>query len=256
MKKAPISERIAQKRICTALVILALAFFFLQTFIINPLYVYTSSDVVFAVTPIPEILDIIGDIADPVGYALCFAAVVYSVFKFSVSRSTKPIVILCVTFFIKWMANYAVSSIADGMITLSDIKYPIIYFIFDMLIFTAVCIAASVKSKRYHEQRAEIQKSNSVLGKRTPSVHEEIFEGKKILSFKNPLHFSAFFTGALLSAVKILTRIIYDINLGAPTSVGDALWMITYYASDVLILVLVYAVSLLLFSYFEKRDVE
>ncbi|MBO5683240.1 MAG: hypothetical protein J6S10_04585 [Clostridia bacterium] len=256
MKKAPISERISQKRICTALVVLALAFFFLQTFIINPLYVYTSSDVLFAVTPIPEILDILGDIIDPIGYALCFAAVSYSIFKFSAARSAKPIAILCVAFFIKWMVNYAISSIADGAITLSDIKYPILYFIFDMLIFIAVCIATSTVSKRYHERRAEIQKSNSVLGKRTPSVHEEIFEGDKLISLKNPLHFSAFFAGALLSLVKIATRVIFDIKLGAPTSVGDALWMITYYASDLLILVLVYAASLMLFSYFEKRDVE
>ena len=255
MKKAPISERIAQKRICTTLVVLALAFFFLQTVIINPLYVYTSSDILFAVTPIPEILDILGDIIDPIGYALCFAAVSYSIFKFSASRSAKPIVILCVVFFVKWMVNYAISSIADGAITISDIKYPILYFALDMIIFMAICIASSKSSGRYHERRAEIQKSNSVLGKKTPTIHEEIFEGDKLISLKNPLHFSAFFTGALLSAVKIATRVIFDIKLGGPTSLGDALWMITYYASDVLILVLVYATSLMLFSYFEKRDV-
>ena len=69
MKKAPEKNKTPQNRISTTLILCVIILFSLQTFIINPLYVYTSSDVVFATTPLPEIIEILGDIVDPIAYS-------------------------------------------------------------------------------------------------------------------------------------------------------------------------------------------
>ena len=61
-------------------------------------------------------------------------------------------------------------------------------------------------------------------------------------------------TGIILSAVKIVSRIIYDLSYGAPDNAKEILTMVIYYFSDVLICVIFYALCWLLFSTLYKRD--
>lgn len=254
MKKSPSDIAAASGKISLALILSAVIFFSVQTFILNPLYVYTASNVLFSTTPIPEIIGILNDISYPVGYALCFAAVTYSIFKFSLSRSAKPISILCAAFLLRYVANYVISSIIEGGFKFSEILSAVVLpFGLDMLIFAIILALICVRIKRYYETYEQTLKANITLNKRTPSIHEDVFDEQKLISFKNPLHYSAALTGILLSAVKILTRLRYDISFGAPSGAADVIWMVAYYLSDILIAVLVYAASLLIFSYLEKK---
>ena len=254
MKKSPSDIGEAVGKISLTLILSAVIFFSLQAFIFNPLYVYTSSDVLFSTTPIPEILGIFNDIAYPLGYALCFACVSYSIFKFSLSRSAKPIIILSVAFLLRYVVNYAVSSVAEGGFKFDDIPQSVLIpFGLDMILFVIICAIVCARIKKYYEAYVTVQKANMTLGKKTPSIHEDVFVGQKIISRGNPLHYSAAITGILLSAIKILTRLRYDIAFGLPSGPADTIWMIAYYISDILIAVLVYAASLLIFSYLERK---
>ena len=254
MKKSPSDISAASRTISLALIFSAVIFFSFQTFILNPLYVHTSSNVIFSTTPIPEIIGILNDISYPIGYALCFAAVIYSIFKFSLARSAKPIIILSIAFLLRYVANYSLSSILDGGFRFSEIFSAVLLpFGLDMLIFAIICTIACARIKKYYLDYEQSLKANITLNKTTPSIHDDIFEDQKIISFKNPLHYSAAIAGILLSATKILTRLRFDIALGAPSDAADAIWMVAYYISDILIAVLVYATSLLLFSYLEKK---
>lgn len=257
MKKSPADIMAASRKINLALILSAVIFFSIQTFILNPLYVYTSSNVVFSTTPIPEIIGIFNDISYPLGYALCFASVIYSIFKFSHTRSKKQIIALSVAFLLRYVANYVISSIIEGGFRFSDIPASILLpFGLDMLLFAIICVVVCVRIRRYYEAYEHTLKANVILNKKTPTVHEDVFEGERLISLKNPLHFSAFLTGALLAAAKILTRVRYDLAHGAPLGAADTIWMIVYYLSDILIAVLVYAASLLLFSYLEKKTAD
>lgn len=254
MKKSPADIRAAASKISLTLIVCAAIFFSLQAFVLNPLYVYTNSDVIFSSTPIPEILGIFNDISYPLGYALCFASVSYSIFKFSLSRSAKPIIILAAAFLLRYVANYVMSSVIDGGFRFADLPTSVLIpFALDILIFAIICAIVCARVKKYYAEYEQTLKANATLGKRTPSVHDDVFEDQKLLSFKNPLHYSAALTGIVLSVAKILTRIRYDLALGAPADTADTVWMIVYYISDVLIAVLVYAASLLVFSYLEKK---
>lgn len=257
MKKSPADISAASRKITLALILSAVIFFSIQTFILNPLYVYTSSNVVFSTTPIPEIIEIFNDISYPLGYALCFASVTYFIFKFSHTRSAKPIVILSVAFLLRYVANYVLSSIIEGGFRFSDFPASVLLpFGLDMLLFAIICIAVCVRIRRYYVAYESTLKANVTLSKKTPTIHEDVFEGAKLISLKNPLHYSAALTGVLLSAAKILTRIRYDLAHGAPSGAVDTVWMVVYYVSDLLIAVLVYAASLLLFSYLEKKTAD
>lgn len=254
MRKIPTNIDSAARKISLTLILSAVIFFSVQAFILNPLYVYTSTNVLFSTTPLPEIIGILNDISYPLGYALCFACVTYSIFKFSLSRAKKPIIILSAAFLLRYVANYVISSIIEGGFRFSEIPAAVILpFGLDMLLFAIVGVIVSVRIKKYYKAYEQILKANITLNKKTPSIHEDVFEGQKIISLKNPLHHSAALTGIVLSATKILTRIRFDIAHGAPSGAADAIWMIAYYISDLLIAVLVYATSLLVFSYLERK---
>ena len=69
---------------------------------------------------------------------------------------------------------------------------------------------------------------------------------KKIYSKGNPLQISAIFAGLVLSAVKVLSRIIYDVFYGLPESLIEVLSMILFYASDMLVSVIAYGAILII----------
>jgi hypothetical protein len=54
---------------------------------------------------------------------------------------------------------------------------------------------------------------------------------------------SALAGGIMLSGINVAMRIYRDINYGAPADIAEALIMAVYYLSDVLVLVVFYALS-------------
>ncbi len=245
-----------RKRLSRTLIISAAILFSLISFVLSPLYTYTCSDVLYAVTALPEIIEIVIDITEVVAYAVCFATIIYSIFKFSLGSSVKLMVTYCAAVFLKYTANLIISFIWDGAVSTPDFVYVFVYFALDAVILLTIVAFSSSFIRKYHEKRTVTKKSNNTLGKATPSIQEELFDGKKIFILSNPLHRSALAAGIVLSAIKIVTRILFDISLGAPTSVSDTLWMITYYVSDILIAIIVYAISVYMFTHFNAKEQE
>lgn len=246
------SENI-RKRLLITLLISSAAFLVLSSLILTPLYIQACSDVLYATTVIPELLEIVIDIVDVAAYSVCFATVIYSIFKFSFKRSVGLILLYCAYVFLKYLSNLVISSVVEGRFSPSDVIYVLIYFALDIFIFSVILLISFTFVRKYYEKREVIEKANKTLGQRTATVYEELFAAKKFFSPKNPLHCSALLTGIILSAAKILSRIRYDIYIGAPTSLADAMWMVAYYVSDILIAVIVYVISTYMFVRFEEN---
>ncbi len=251
--KNNVNEKKRKRLFCTLLISSAV-FLVLSSIILTPLYIYACSDVVYATTAIPEILEIVIDIVDVMAYAVCFSVIIYSIFKFSLKSSVRLILVYCAYVFLKYLANLVISSIVDGVFSPSDVIYVLIYLALDIILLALILTIAIAFMRRYYENRSVIEKANNTLEKKTPSVHEDLFAAKKFFSPKNPLQCAALVTGIILSAAKILSRIRYDIYIGAPTSLADTMWMIAYYASDILIAIIVYAISLYMFAHFEAKE--
>jgi hypothetical protein len=137
------------------------------------------------------------------------------------------------------MANIAVQTFTDGVFPMLEDLYPtLLAYLFDLITAFAVLLIAHLSIKEIHTAKA----SRSYLP----------FD--KLYTSSNPLQKASLLTGILLASIKVLTRVVYDIGYGAPTSILDLLRMIVYYLSDVLICVVIYLVSLLLIMYFDKKD--
>ena len=64
--------------------------------------------------------------------------------------------------------------------------------------------------------------------------------------------------GALITAIKVGTRIVNDISIGAPESFGEVMIMVVYYLSDLIYGAIAYFVAVfiinLLFERLKKKD--
>ncbi len=254
IKKESHIEQRTKKKLSRTLILSAAILFSLTSFVLAPIYTYVCSDIVFAVTVIPEIIDVLISILDIMAYAVCFSTIIYSFFKFSPKESVHLCVTYCAAVFLKYTANIIVTLISNGTIESADIIYVLIYFVLDLLLFTLVALFSGSFVKKYYKKKSITDKANSRLGIETSTKREEIFNSGKIFSKQNPLQCSALASAVILSAARIFSRLRFDIYVGAPQSFTDGMWMAVYYLSDILIIPIVYALSWLIFSNFDSKE--
>lgn len=251
-----ILENKEKKRLWRTLITVVAIFVFIYSFILAPLYTYTISDVLFDSTPVPDIIRLLLDVTDVLSYSISFSIIIYSIFKFSFRHSFKLLTIYSGAIFIKYLANFLITSFVNRFFDVSDILYIVLYFIFDIIMLSSICIFSYVFIRRFNERKKIIEKSNRTLGQPQTDMVQDIFSSKKIFVRENPLHCSALATAIILSLAKLISRIYSDIYFGIPSSVAGICWMIAYYLSDILIAIISYAVSLFIFNYLNSKDLK
>ena len=225
--------------------------FSLIIFALTPLYVHVASDIVISVTFIPLAVELVLDILDILAFVICYSLIIYS----AVTRHSAKTFTLCGIYIsaclVRRIATLIMTFITDGVIGGNDILSVVVYFLLEAAQAVIVTAIASGAAKKYHKRAAEMEKAARRVG---DSSNYKNLEFTQVYSKNNPLQSSALKVGILLSAVKILTRVIYDISYGAPTSASEVLTMVIYYFSDMLICVVFYALCWLIFSKLYKRD--
>ena len=83
---------------------------------------------------------------------------------------------------------------------------------------------------------------------------EKAFPITKLFDWKSVFLHSVICVAAIPAAVQLISRVIYDISYGAPTSIIDLLWMIVSYTSDVANLFIGYLVIVLLLNRLHMRE--
>lgn len=225
-----------KKRLRLYVILTTLVLFGLSCFVLSPLYVSLSSNIVYRDSLLSDFLNLVNNVFYIAVYTVCFSAFIYSVYKCGTRRSVSLTVVYCVAILLRYMANIIIQTFTDGVFpSFADLFPAILGCIFDILTAFAVLWIAHL-----------------CLGK--DKVKGSCLPFEKLYQHSNPLQKASLFTGILLSSIKVLTRIIYDFGYGAPTSILDLLRMIVYYLSDLLICVIIYLFSLLLFMHFYKKD--
>lgn len=224
-----------KKRLRLYVILTTLVLFGLSCFVLSPLYVSLSSNIVYRDSLLSDFLNLVNNVFYIAVYTVCFSAFIYSVYKCGTKRSVSLTVVYCVAVIIRYMANIAVQTITDGVFpSFADLYPAILGCVFDILIAFAILWIAHLCLK--------------------DKAQDSCLPFEKLYLHSNSLQRASLFTGILLSSIKVLTRVIYDLGYGAPTSILDLLRMIVYYLSDLLICVIIYLASLLLFMYFYKKD--
>ena len=244
----------SKKRVMLTFALPTLILFALSSFLIKPLYIGASSDVIYTDTVLVPILEILITIVDNLAYAVCFAGIIYSIFKFTLKKSFGAISVSFGIFFFKYLSAFVMDSLSYGYIETTDILLNLLYLAIDTVKLLLIVFLSNGAIKRYYKNRAESEKAHAVLGKRLVGIKEELFDKKAILSFSNPLHCSAFISAIVILSTEIISETRYYIVMGFFNSFASAMWMLTDYISDIIIATVIYALSLLIFSHFYKKD--
>ncbi len=242
----------SKKRVMLTSALSTLILFALSSFLVKPLYIAASSDVVYIDTVIVPILEILINIVDNLAYAICFAGIIYSIFSFTLKKSFGLIAVSFGIFFFKYLSAFILDSFSYGYIDTQIILLNLLYLAIDTLKLLLVVFLSTIVIKRYYKSKADRECAHvkELIGK-----NEGLFNKRTILSFSNPLHSSAFISAIVILSTEIISETRYYIVMGFFKSFSYAMWMMTDYLTDIILAAVIYSVSLLIFNHFYKKDV-
>lgn len=239
-------ERKIKKSLTRFQILSALILFSIYCFILCPIFTYVCNDIIYLNTLLPYILELLIELVDLAAYAVIFAIIIYSVFRFSLRNSRRFIIIFCVSAILKYTANLGVTYLFEKSIESSDISSIIIYFIFDAAIVLIMTLITNSIIKNFYQQASKNRAHSAKLS--------SVFPFERFFASDNPLQASALASGIVLGITKILSRIIYDLYIGFPQSLIDGMWMAVYYLSDLLKILIVYVISMFVFIKLSQKE--
>ena len=234
-----------------------------NSFGLSLLYNLTNSNIVYYVTVIPDILNVLIDLSETFVFAVAFSLLFYSAFcgKNFCEAGTVFGIFLGASV-IRRLGDLCVALLLFGVLDTADIIDNVIFFILDALLGTIALLVAQRRSTSIRRETAQADSASSLFGDTvpndTPTDIAKLYPFKKTVGKENPLQCCSLIMGIVLSAERILFRLLFDIGYGAPDSFGEIILMIVFYASDLLIGIIFYCVSMLIYHqlFREKKNKE
>ena len=207
--------------------------------ILARIYTVFCSNVTIMYTAWPEVLEILVNVLECSIYGISFAFIIYAAYRFLESGSFRFVAVYAGSVLFKYIANYVVTWITDtGMsmeYLIENLTYVLIYAAIELAQAALVIWMIYRTMNHYHEFIKGQMKIAATLPGAEISVRTYVFPFSSLISWRNPLQKCALWSGIVISAFKIISRLIYDVNFGWPSSVVDALWMLIYYLLDLVV---------------------
>jgi hypothetical protein len=223
-----IGNSAAFKRLSAFLIIICGGLFVLSSVVLKPLYIFFISDVVWSGTFLVNLLEVTLDLFELLAYSTSFAVVIYSVLLSDDARGVKVLIAeFMLLAFVRRILDIVMTIVIYGALEAIDIVSVLFALAMEFIqIFIVYIIAVSLLKKE-------------IIA---------FLPAKKIYSKKNALQVSALCAGGILSAVKIVSRIIYDIDYGAPESLIEVCSMVLFYSLDVLVAIISYVIIIVVLA--------
>jgi len=243
MKQLSLFEECRKNRMTKQFACLLFGIAAFYAVVCTPVFIWAVSDILIAESVFPLIWDAVMLICNYAFYWIAFAYAFYMFFRFETRRCGAILGIYgCVVTF-RYVANliagYVVTGFADGISKVwDDLPYMLLDILFDCVLMGLFVWIVYVKQRNYTYQTG--QHSSVFLRSNLP--YDSFFQ-KDNPALRIPL------LGAIIpAAVQLISRVIYDLFYGAPSSLVDLLWMIFSYASDFLFFLVGYFVILLMLN--------
>ena len=193
-------------------------------------YALTVSNILYLSGVLPVIIEVFVWLFGLLSYGVIFSLLIYSVFLFGAKGALPQALIHCaILLFIKNLANTVIQSWILGIhTTFPDLLLPLANALLDIALVFVVILIAHVKQKK----------------------------GRKTTDRTAALRPTAFLVAIIISATKLVSRIVYDLGYGAPSDLNDLLNMLIGYTSDLSIIAIIFLVSHLTFKYLKRGDLK
>ncbi len=273
------------KRLLTKLMLLFCAIpVLLNCVLVAPLRVILASNVTSSEI-LGQVLIYLGDFLDLTAFSVSYALIIFSVLLLTKKHSRFVIIFYTLMYIanipLKILMNIPLEGTLGSALSISlDLFYLLFYFALTMLQLLIVYIfavtdsdkfirrvaferdRAKKKAKETKESKKSKKSSLGVILDEKTKKELQILPFKKMFDLGNPLLRSAFKMSLVIVGVKLISRILNDIQMGAPTSLPQVLVMIVYYLSDIIYGVIAYFMAMFVFTYaydklkLDKNDAE
>lgn len=229
----------------------------LNAVLLVPLYTSVHANVAFASSALDVTIKYFQDFLDLCAFAVSYALIIFSALLISRKRARLAVLIYTLSFALRIPLRLLMNVVTNGTLGNStqitiDVIYLLAYFSLEMLQLLIVYIFAVTDSNKYM-YHIEMKKSKS-KGKKGRKKQDDPDEKAFVLPFSsffdwyNPLQRSAIKMSIMIIVMRIFSRILNDISIGAPKSFGEVMVMVLYYTSDILYGVVAYVIALITFN--------
>jgi hypothetical protein len=242
---------------------LFMALFFLLPLILNnlviiPVYAVLSADTLYSDTALTIVIKYIQDFFDLFAFSSAYALIMFSALLLDKKRSCFIAVFYSVTYLlvipVKILMNVVIyGSLGNTEQIIIDVIYLGVYFVLYLLQLLAVYIFAATDSSRYISSIEALRSSKRDKTRAKAEQIGSVLPFSKFIDWYNPLQRSAIKMSVLITAIKVGTRIVNDVVVGAPESFGEVMIMVVYYLSDFIYGAVAYLVALFIISLFFER---
>ena len=223
-------------------------------------YNYCNTDIILYTSVLPEVLKILIDLLEIGIYAICFSIFLFSPFcRHENAPSLSLLFVYMGAFTFRRICDLIGVLILYGSLDSLDFTYAMVYVLLDVILALVVFFQARSGANRYYRAQAQSLRTDALFADTELRLSTEgIHPFCKIFDKTNPLQRSVLINTIILVGIKVLSRLVFDIDYGAPEDFGEVLIMAVYYLSDLLLAVIFYALSIVvlnkLFQYKAKKD--
>lgn len=224
-----------------AWILFAVALFYAA--VCTPIYLWSSSDILVKETVFPQIWDFIQSLLQFAFYWIAAAYLVYLVYTDHTRGAARFLVPLAIASCIHWLGSLAVGTAMLGTdfsweILSEDLFYALFDVLIDMVQFALMLFIAYWYVER-KDGREALQNDLPIA---------------KLFDKTNRFECAVFFCVLLPSAIHLISRVRYDISFGAAQNLTDLLWMIFFYLTDLLSILIGYLAVILLIGWIDGKE--
>ena len=242
---------------------LFMALFFLLPLILNnliiiPIYATLEADVAYSGSLLTIVIKYLQDFFDLLAFSSAYALIIFSALLLDGKRSRFIALFYAITYLlvipVKMLMNVVIyGSLGSTSQIIIDVIYLGVYFVLYLIQLLVVYIFAATDSSRYISSLEALRASKRDKARQRAENIGSVLPFSKFIDWYNPLQRSAIKMSVLITAIKVGTRIINDVSVGAPESFGEVMIMVVYYLSDFIYGAVAYIVAIFVISLFLER---
>lgn len=239
-------EQTQKKKLTARAAILLFGIALFYAAVCTPLYLVMSSDILWAETPLPMLLDVIMTLANYSFYWIAFAYAVYMIYRFGLTSAIPMLAVYAGASVFQYSANLLSGYFVIGFPSADDFASDELPYMILNIFLNLVLMAVAVGLAWWLEKKQ---------GTKEQKLTEEL-PLCRLFSFQKGIQRAAWIIACIPAAAQFLSRVRYDIAYGAPRGWLDLIWMIVYYCSDVLNVLIGYLVIVWVWNQIAGKEAE
>ncbi len=232
-------------KLTITMTILAFVIFSFYSFVLVPLSIKAATDVSFMVPLLSDLLPYLKYLTEIAGMLLMYSFIIYAAYRFGKSGASLYAALFLVLVLYEYITSHLVTYILAGRLPdFSDFLFDFMYMVaIPVLIICAI--------------HAIILLIIYVVFKNTGDSSDKaaILPFKKLYSRENHLQRVALYISTLFAASQIVNLIITDLSIGAPSNLGELLWMVVSYLTSLLMLPASYLFIIYILISLNNKDI-